>query len=290
MLLVNDGRQCLTRLMAIDKQGYVVLRRFLDVEECRRARCLASSFAPAADACERPNNTLLPLRWLDPLVELVLGDDNRRDAVAVAARARDLRWTSGYISRKDARTGAVAWHQDWWCWDHPASLDSRPCQVALLVYLCATAQRSGALRVLPESHLRWTPLHEALYGDPTDAQDGGPTWIDDDGRGMTLELDEGDAVLLDYRLLHGTHPNDSTTTRDCVVLNFSPCWAELPFDIQGHLVQGWGLPTEAETDAARRSGHLLPRFTGLVRDLPMNRVPPTSFVCGAAVAAFPSQA
>jgi hypothetical protein len=36
---------------------------------------------------------------------------------------RDGHEISGYLSVKEPRTGALDWHQDWWCWDHPVSFE-----------------------------------------------------------------------------------------------------------------------------------------------------------------------
>jgi hypothetical protein len=61
---------------------------------------------------------------------------------------------------------------------------------------------------------------------------------------VTLAVRAGDAVVIDYRLLHGTHPNRRGSRLDP-----TPAWA----------------------------AGLLPRFDGARCDLPLNRVPPTEF-------------
>jgi hypothetical protein len=54
------------------RDGFVVLRGFLGEQETATARTLVESILrlPHELACMRPNNTLLPLRWNDPLVQL----------------------------------------------------------------------------------------------------------------------------------------------------------------------------------------------------------------------------
>jgi len=231
--------------------GFALLPGFLDAAGVSAARAAADALVAgdAAPACPRENNTLLPLRWDDPLVELVLADPRRVDALAAATDAADLRWISGYVSVKEPRTGALDWHQDWWCWDHPASRAPAAPQVALLVYLADTDARSGALRVRPGSH----------QGQGGDAR--------------TLPARAGDAVVLDYRLLHGTHPNAADHRRDAVLLSFVPDWAALAADLRGHLISHLALPSADEDAVGAAVAPLLPRHDGPRRDLPLNRTP-----------------
>lgn len=94
----------------------------------------------------------------------------------------------------------------------------------------------------------------------------------------TLRLAAGDAVVVDYRLLHGTHPNTRASRRDCVLLTFAPSWCTRPADIQGHLICHPALPAD---DEPRPDGQwldqLLPRFVGPRHDLPLDRTAPPDF-------------
>jgi Phytanoyl-CoA dioxygenase (PhyH) len=233
------------------RDGYALLPGWLAADDLPTVRAAAGALAAGdvAPACPRENNTLLPLRWDDGLVATLLADPARVAALADATDAADLRWISGYLSVKEPWTGALAWHQDWWCWDHPASYEPATAQVALLVYLSDTDERTGALRVLPGSH----------HGRP-----GGP---------VTLSLRAGDAVVLDYRLLHGTHPNAAGARRDAVLLSFTPCWAEPPADIRGHLISHLAQPGAHEPTDGSPVAPLLPSFDGPRRDLALNRTP-----------------
>jgi ectoine hydroxylase-related dioxygenase (phytanoyl-CoA dioxygenase family) len=228
------------------RDGYAVLPGWLNVVVTARA---AAGAVAAAPACPRENNTLLPLRWNDELVGLLLADSARVAAVAEATGAADLCWISGYLSIKEPYTGALDWHQDWWCWDHPVSYEPATAQVALLVYLSDTDETTGALRVQPGSH-------QGRASEP-----------------VTLSLCAGDAVVLDYRLLHGTHPNDAATRRDAVLLSFAPNWAALPADIRGHLISHLAQPGAHESTDGSPVAPLLPCYDGPRRDLPLNRTP-----------------
>jgi hypothetical protein len=208
--------------------------------------------APEVPGCDREHNRLAPLRWDDAVVDLLLADEERCRTIAAATGGDDLRWISGYISVKEPGSGALDWHRDWWCWDHPVSLRPAAAQVAVLVYLTDTYDRRGALRIVPGSHRTGAGAGE-----------------------VTLAACAGDARVLDYRLLHGTHPNAAPTRRDAVLLSFTPSWYGLPEDVRGHLIQHLALPGEGE--AVEPGGwreRLLPRFDGERVDLPLNRVAP----------------
>jgi len=247
---------------AVRRDGFAVLPRLIGRAELRELRAEVDRVLaqPLPPGCRRPHNTLAPLRWDSLLVARVLAEHGRVRAIAAAAAASDLRWISGYVSVKDSRSEALEWHQDWWCWDHPVSFRDEAPQVALLCYLTATTTATAALRVVPGSHHRWMPATEA----PPDAK--------------TLALRAGDAVLIDYRLLHGTHPNAGDVRRDCLILNFAPAWGSLPMDVRAHLIRHPALPGCGEADVRPRYPRcLLPDFAGEPRDLPLSRVPPPSF-------------
>lgn len=96
---------------------------------------------------------------------------------------------------------------------------------------------------------------------------------------VTMRVEAGDAVVLDYRLLHGTHANQSEVRRDAVLLSFSPNWSALPSEIKGHLISHPALPVRGETpERGASSFHaLLPEFSGEAKDLSINRLPPASW-------------
>lgn len=198
--------------------------------------------------------------------------------IAEAVIARDLRWISGYVSVKAPHSGPVWWHQDWWCWAHPISFHPEPAQVALLCYLIDTTVENGALRILPGTHHRSIGLHSALGEAEASTVDSANLAARDQPEQVTLELSAGDAVVIDYRLLHGTHPNESDVRRNCLLLNFAPSWRDLPLEIRGHLIRHPALPDEAERSCAGAELPFLPTFNGVPRDLELSRFAPTSFV------------
>lgn len=264
------------------EDGYVRLRGFLSTRlvaglQYEVARTLAR---PPVPGCERPHSELMPLRWNDRVVGSILQDKHRPRAVAAVTAGDDLRWVSAYISVKPARTPPLWWHQDWWCWDHPVSLRPAAAQVAVLCYLSDTTLENGALRVLPGSHRHSVPLHARLpeahaRADQLSLDD--QVFADQPGQ-VTLSASAGDAVVLDYRLLHGTHPNLSANRRDCVLLSFTPSWRALPRDIRAHLVRSIALPRHDERPGPSSwLRDLLPSFSGTPADLELSRDAPTAF-------------
>ncbi len=231
----------------------------------------------AVGSCERPHNTLVPLRWDDEPTEAFFGSPERMRRLVLALNASDLRWTSGYVSIKDPHSAALWWHQDWWCWDHPASFVHRAAQVAIACYLCPTTVTTGALRVLPSSHHDVTDLHPVVPLDgiePHTIGSGHPA-TRDHPRQVTIAAEPGDAVVLDYRVLHGTHPNAAPTARECLIMNFAPDWGSLPDEIRAHLSGGIGLP--AHTDRVPPDVNpWLPTYAGEQRDLRLNRDHPAT--------------
>jgi hypothetical protein len=236
---------------------------------------------PMPPGCERPHNTLAPLRWDHEIVQRLLRSERRRRALVHAIRASGLRWISAYVSVKDPRSEALWWHQDWWCWDHPISYRRDAAQVAVLCYLTPTTCSNGALRVLPGTHHRSIELHAALPEAHTresrhvDSED--PAMRDHEEQ-LTLAVGAGDAVALDYRLLHATHANRSAIRRDCLVLTYAPAWHQLPIEVRAHLIRHPAQPWPLERmDASLKDLQLLPAFDDEPRDLKLNRVAPASF-------------
>lgn len=271
---------CITSDFRVD--GFALLEAFVDKTELEEIQSLVKSTLTVAtqSACTRPHNTLQPLRWNDATISFLLGSERRVQMLIDALHAKDLKWISGYVSIKEAHSPPLWWHQDWWCWEHPATYQPAALQIALLCYLGNTTAENGALRVLPGSHLKSRPIHAVLpeaHGATAGQLDlEHPAFRDLPGQ-VTLSLRAGDAVVVDYRLLHGTHGNRRDSRRECILLSFAPCWRTLPIDIKAHLIAHPAQPTETETNVAPALRRLLPSFSGMRRDLPLTRNAPPDF-------------
>eukprot|EP01052_Picozoa_sp_SAG31_P016961 SAG31_NODE_1142_length_9696_cov_3.874232_15_plen_303_part_00 len=115
-------------------------------------------------------------------------------------------------------------------WDrHELSRQPDPAQIFAMVYLTDTTVENGCLRVLPGSHRQRLPIHDALAALQADGK--GPShgswetqapW-EEEGHGSPLfskcdghevepvdvQVQAGQLVLGDARVLHCTHPNKS---------------------------------------------------------------------------------
>ena len=266
----------------VDRDGFAVLHAFLDRIEIQETKALVETALrlPRHSLCDRPHNILVPLRWCDPLVGILAISERRLEVLRAVSGGHDLRWISGYISIKEAFSPPLWWHQDWWCWDHPVSFRHDAVQAALLCYLTETNNSNGALRVLPGSHLKSVAIHAVLpeAHSQNETLQSEHAAVSDLAGQVTLDLRAGDAVLLDYRLLHGTHANTTASRRDCLIFNFAPSWETLPDDIKAHLIRHPALPSENEAMAAsKRFAEILPSFAGKRKSLPLNRNAPSEF-------------
>jgi hypothetical protein len=188
------------------EDGFAVLGNFLAQDELPTVRALVNSFlaTPLPTTCARPHNTLCPLRWNDSLVQFLLTCGRRIQHLSEVVDAHDLRWISGYISSKEPHSPPLWWHQDWWCWDHEVSYHRAATQVAVLCYLDDMSEHFGALRVLPGSHLKSTPLHRILpeaHGKMAGDLEAGHLAFSDAVGQITPRVNPGDAVALDYAFL-----------------------------------------------------------------------------------------
>jgi ectoine hydroxylase-related dioxygenase (phytanoyl-CoA dioxygenase family) len=281
----EEQRPAESRPEKFARDGFVVLEGWITPSEVNTIRSFIESVLRSSyeASCSRPNNLLVPLRWSDATVQKLLASEHRVEVLREALCADDLRWISGYLSIKEPHSGPLEWHQDWWCWDHPVSFQRPAPQVAVLCYLTDTDPKHGALRLLSGSHLRSFAIHASLVahsdggGDESVALENPAS--DEQPEQVTLSAELGDTVVIDYRLVHGTHANDSDLPRDCVILNFAPSWRALPDDVRAHLIRHPSLPGGGELTSRGSSWTtaLLPRYEGMPRDLPLNRCAPAEF-------------
>lgn len=231
----------------------------------------------------RTGSDLYPLRWNDAAVSEILGCPKRISKLVDIVGTDDLVWLSGYVSTKAPNAPPLIWHQDWWLWDDPISFADRAPQLALLCYLSDTDAATGALRVLPGTHRSGVALHAHLRkhdGDtdsPAVADD--PAFSEQLGQ-ITLGATAGDAFLIDYRLLHGTHPNRAAQRRDCILMSFLPNPNQLAKPVRAHLAMHPALPAPQEEAAIAQCPYrrIVAQFDEMPQSLVIVRTPPASFL------------
>jgi hypothetical protein len=139
--------------------------------------------------------------------------------------------SSGAVVSKPPGAPCLFWHQDWWGWDDAASYSERIAQVNVMIYLSATSPGNGCLRVIPGSHRRSHPIHDipVVYGLEMSRVDdpGHVLYRSWDGE-RAVEVQPGDIVVKDTRLLHSTYANASDEHRTMLSMCFNPGYAALP--------------------------------------------------------------
>lgn len=224
----------------LEADGYCVVPQVLARDVLERLRVLAADRLAAVGREHREKyrseGSLVPIAEHPEFAELIAYPP------ALAALAglgfADVRFSSGYVISKPPQGSALFWHQDWWGWSEPISYTGRIAQVALFYYLSKTSVENGCLRVIPGSHRRRHPLHDAMEAHAEAlAQVAAP---DDPAfrphaAEVAVEVEPGDLVIADARLLHGAYPNRSAAERTLLTLWYHPDFASLPPPIQARI-------------------------------------------------------
>jgi ectoine hydroxylase-related dioxygenase (phytanoyl-CoA dioxygenase family) len=258
------------------RKGFAVLKHLCSSDEVVFLTHAAKAAESAYESLkqERRTHNLTPFRWSDNVLNLVTGSPDRLGLIGATCVAEDLKWISGYVINKPSGAMGLEWHQDWWAWHSDLSHREIPPQVALLIYLGRTGVARGALRVLPGSHRNRLEAHNSLATAHNPVNDSQNVFLSRYHPGeVSLTLESGDAVLLDYRTLHATHPNIDEPERIAIHTSWIPDWAGLPHELKGHLVQHPCLPSELEDVGDNLLMSLMPTFDGRPESVNIDRTP-----------------
>ncbi|MEZ4710207.1 MAG: phytanoyl-CoA dioxygenase family protein [Caldilineaceae bacterium] len=192
------------------------------------------------------------------------------------------RWSSGFIISKPPHSPALFWRQDWWGWNDPISYTDVPQQLFLMYYLVDTTVQNGCLRVLKGTHRKRHAMHDLLPEAHTDAirratDPSHPVYqaLPDD---IAVQVQAGDLVIGDARLLHGAYPNQSDQWRTVITLWYHPTFDRAPERIQAHLSQKQSRVTAWPEAAQRLVRPLAPTYAGVQEPLEWNRHPGEALV------------
>ncbi len=169
--------------------------------------------------------------WLLPLIA---GPQYKNLLIALGART--LRYSTAYLFHKFAHNPVTFWHQDWWAWKEALSYKKNPPQLGLLCFLQDTDAENGALRVLPGSHRHLTKLHAVI--ETLDkkilrqAKDLSSAVFQSQVGEVTVAVNAGDVIVMDARLLHGAHANQTDMTNSLITAWYYPNYDELSPPIQ----------------------------------------------------------
>lgn len=230
-----------------------------------------------------------------------LGDHPEYSHLIASPECRDLmrqlgmagnRWLAGYLISKPPRSPALFWHQDWWGWDHPMSYTDRLPGLGIMIYQSDTRVENGCLRVIPGSHR----CRHRLHGLPV-AHEQSLSHIEDpddiayqsDASEAAVEVNAGDVVILDPRLLHSAYENQTDVERSLLTLWYLPEFNTLPEAIQARYVQIFNRRELDTGDNAARDllegwpekhqqaiKNLEPKYHGRTEPLAWNRAPDQS--------------
>ena len=201
----------------------------------------------------RAQGSLLPTTG-DPLFADLIADPAALRALASLGFPGPT-FSDGYVISKPGHSPRLFWHYDWFAWGDPYSFGPHPPQLFGMYYLSDTTRRNGCLRVIPGSHVRHNPLHDAL-GEPHSAllgqaRDMSIAEFSDRPDETDVPVRAGDLLIGDARLLHAAHANETDERRTLITLWYQPDLRAMPEPIQAQMAakvqrapDGW--PQEAK--------------------------------------------
>ncbi|WP_437755580.1 phytanoyl-CoA dioxygenase family protein [Sorangium sp. So ce1389] len=269
-------------------EGYAVIPGVLGQDEVRRYHALARGILAPQRSREYQEKHVAIGSLLDILRDPGFVDLIGHPRALAALRGLGFdepRYLHGIVFNKLPRTPRTFWHQDCTFWSDPVAYEPEPRELILIYYLVDTTPHNGCLRVIPGSHLRRHRLHEPLRGacipelesmrDP--CSPAFQSYPDE----VSIPVNAGDLVIVDVRLLHATHANDSDAERTALSLWYIPACRDLPERVRARLTLRTGVderlpyvPAGWPEDAAARLRALLPAaYEGSAAPLPWHTDP-----------------
>ncbi|NKB71369.1 MAG: phytanoyl-CoA dioxygenase [Candidatus Latescibacteria bacterium] len=264
------------------QEGFCVFESILDAAMLARVTQASNQLLDAQEAAhfeqQKSTGSLICI-YDDPFFAELVGWQPALEALRSMDYQRPA-FSTGFVISKPPHSPPLFWHQDWWGWDHPHSYTAVPQQVFLMYYLVDTRPANGCLRLIPGSHLRRHPMHEAVPEAHTEAvrranDPSHPVFADHPDE-IDVCVKAGDLVLGDSRLLHSARANKTDQRRTVITLWYHPLFYQLPEPMQAYLtrktdpnsgVGSW--PAVAQ----ERIGALIPDYKGTAEPLNWNRTP-----------------
>ena len=137
-----------------------------------------------------------------------------------------------------------------------------------MYYLSETTRANGCLRVVPGSHRRYNPLHDQI-GDPhriaavRELEDLDHPAFSDRPDEADVPATPGDMLVVDARMLHAAHTNQTDHERPMLTLWYQPDMSSLPERMQAQMYEKrQDPPDDWPGDAKRRWMSVLVRYAG----------------------------
>ena len=138
--------------------------------------------------------------------------------------------------------------------------EAKPPQVFCMYYLTDTHRDNGCLRVIPGSHTIYNPLHDVIAAPHSEelgrAENMDRAEFQPRPDEIDLQINAGDLVIGDARLLHATHANQSDQRRTVLTLWYQPDYGSLPERVKAQMVakthplaEAWSMDAKAMVQA-----------------------------------------
>ena len=279
----TEGDQLRKQLV---EDGYCVVESVLDPEMLEAVRTASDGLLEGQDPehfeAQKSPGSLIRV-YDDPFFAKLIAWRPAIDALAAMGYDRPT-FSTGFVISKPPNSPPLFWHQDWWGWEHPHSYTANPQQIFLMYYLVDTSPENGCLRLIPGSHLKRHPMHDAPEAHTEDikrARDLSNPVYGDLPDEVEVCVKAGDLVIGDSRLLHSARANTTDRRRTVITLWYHPIFYQLPESMQAHLTsrkEGPKLVDSWPDDAQDKIRQLIPLYEGPETALNWNRTPGPALV------------
>lgn len=229
--------------------GYCVLRGYFSTEEMQALQAtIFAGIQQCVKALDTDEATYLRAvnRWRAPSPVLQAVTPSLKEqlsrAVAPMIGPEATCGKANVVCKNQYANEAIACHQD------IAYNKATPYQMSCWLAVRNVRQEDGALYVYPQSHL--LPIQGAVDFWSPDHRDGLPQTLKHSAQApVTIPLAQGDMLLFDSRLWHGSHPNTSGQHRLAMVTRWTGKRYQPPALIPAPEAHFFGMWTCAEQTA-----------------------------------------
>lgn len=199
------------------RDGYVAPVRVMSEADAADIRARLEAYEQRTGgplSGDRRHKTHLLFTWLSDVVhhEAVV------DAVEDLYGPDLFCWTTNFFIKEPRDPAFVSWHQDSTYWGL-----SEPAVVTAWVALTRSDESSGAMSVLPGSHVRDQIPHRDTHDPDNLLTRGQEVAVDvDEAQAVRIDLRPGEMSLHHVRLVHGSAPNRSDDRRIGFAIRYLP--------------------------------------------------------------------
>jgi len=219
---MNSWRQLVKLLtpeqkMQYDRDGYLSPIRIMSTEQADTLRQRLEDFERTQGGPLKGSlrhKTHLLFTWLNELIR----NDKILDAVEDLHGSDLLCWTTNFFIKEARDPAFVSWHQDSTYWGL-----SQPDVVTAWVALSASNEASGAMEVIPGSHLMDQVPHRDTFSENNLLTRGQEVAVEvDQTKATAVVLQPGEMSLHHVRIIHGSAPNASAERRIGFAIRYIP--------------------------------------------------------------------